>query len=97
MPAIVLISVLLPAPLSPTTAVTWPIGMSRLTLVSTRTGPKLLPISTSRSNGASPSLAAVWVVWVVWDVWVVGVVGLAAVPAGSAWAAAASAVPAWAA
>src|ERR1035441_10612059 len=57
MPEIALISVLLPAPLSPTTAVTRPGGMSRLMWLSTRTGPKLLPISTRRSSGSSPLLA----------------------------------------
>src|ERR1035441_5898052 len=51
MPEIALISVLLPAPLSPTTAVAWPSGMSRVMWLSTRTGPKLLPISTRLSSG----------------------------------------------
>src|ERR1039457_2646479 len=55
MPEIALISVLLPAPLSPTTAVTRPGGMSRLMWLSTRTGPKLLPISTRRSSGSAPA------------------------------------------
>src|ERR1035438_198146 len=61
MPQIVLISVLLPAPLSPTTAVTRPGGMSRVMWLSTRTGPKLLPISARLSSGGPsaplPSLA----------------------------------------
>src|SRR5271157_2646056 len=44
MPEIVLISVLLPAPLSPTIAVTWPSGMSRVMSLRARTGPKFLPL-----------------------------------------------------
>src|SRR6185312_6675584 len=59
MPAIVLISVLLPAPLSPTSAVTCPTGTSRLTSIRTRTGPKFLPMPTRRSSGSSPLAAAV--------------------------------------
>ena len=51
MPEIVLISVLLPAPLSPTIAVTWPGGMSRVMSLRARTGPKFLPMSTRRSSG----------------------------------------------
>src|SRR5690242_10915875 len=53
MPAIVLMSVDLPAPLSPTSAVTWPAGMSRSMPVSACTGPKLLPTPRSRSSGTS--------------------------------------------
>src|ERR1700735_2474430 len=56
-PAMVLISVDLPAPLSPTSAVTWPAGMSRLMSVRACTGPKLLLISRSRSSGVSPDSA----------------------------------------
>ena len=59
MPEIVLISVLLPAPLSPTSAVTWPTGTSRLMSVRARTGPKFLPTPTRRSSGWSPLLPAV--------------------------------------
>src|SRR6185437_9280389 len=59
MPEIVLISVLLPAPLSPTSAVTWPTGTSRLMSVRARTGPKFLPTPTRRSSGSSPLLGAV--------------------------------------
>src|ERR1700730_17880777 len=59
MPEIVLISVLLPAPLSPTSAVTWPMGTSRLMSVRARTGPKFLPTPTRRSSGWSPLLGAV--------------------------------------
>ena len=44
MPAMHLISVLLPAPLSPTRAVTCPAGMSRSMPVSACTGPKFLPM-----------------------------------------------------
>src|SRR6266699_294289 len=55
MPEIVLMSVLLPAPLSPTIAVTWPTGMSRSMAVKARTGPKFLPMSASRSSGWAPS------------------------------------------
>src|SRR5580658_497238 len=60
MPEIVLISVLLPAPLSPTMAVTSPGGMSRSTPISARTGPKCLPTPTRRSIGwaESPLVAA---------------------------------------
>ena len=54
MPAMHLISVLLPAPLSPTRAVTWPAGMSRSMPVSACTGPKLLPMFSSCSSGVSP-------------------------------------------
>ena len=53
MPAIVLISVDLPAPLSPTRAVTWPAGMSRLMSVSACTGPKFFPMPRSRSSGSA--------------------------------------------
>src|SRR5215467_6516683 len=52
MPAMHLISVVLPAPLSPTSAVTCPAGMSRLTFVRACTGPKLLP--TPRSCSRAP-------------------------------------------
>ena len=54
MPAMHLISVLLPAPLSPTRAVTFPAGMSRSMPASACTGPKLLPMFSSRSSGVSP-------------------------------------------
>src|ERR1700744_2360678 len=54
MPAIVLISVLLPAPLSPTTAVTWPMGRSRLTGEGPGTGPNTLRLSPRR--GGAPHL-----------------------------------------
>src|SRR5438105_471665 len=54
MPAMVLISVLLPAPLSPTSAVTWPAGTSRSMSVSARTGPKFLPMPARRSSGVAP-------------------------------------------
>ena len=47
----VLISVDLPAPLSPTSAVTWPAGMSRSMSVSAWTGPKRLPMPAQRSSG----------------------------------------------
>ena len=53
MPEIVLISVDLPAPLSPTRAVTWPAGMSRSMSVSACTGPKFLPMPRSRSSGSA--------------------------------------------
>src|SRR5271166_4620104 len=55
MPEIVLISVLLPAPLSPTIAVTWPAGMSRVMSLRARTGPKFLPMPARRSSGWDPS------------------------------------------
>src|SRR5581483_8984089 len=51
MPEMVLISVVLPAPLSPTMAVTCPGGMSRSMSASARTGPKFLPTPRSLSNG----------------------------------------------
>src|SRR6266567_8049407 len=62
MPEIVLMSVLLPAPLSPTIAVTWPTGMSRSMPVKARTGPKFLPMSARRSSGWAPlaSSAGAW-------------------------------------
>ena len=53
MPAIVLISVDLPAPLSPTSAVTCPAGISRLMSVSACTGPKFFPMPRSRSSGSA--------------------------------------------
>src|ERR1700728_4151513 len=56
-PAMVLISVDLPAPLSPTRAVTSPFGMSRLMSVRACTGPKLLLTPRSRSSGTSPDSA----------------------------------------
>src|SRR6266487_4511843 len=59
-PEMVLISVDLPAPLSPTRAVTWPADMSRSTPASACTGPKLLPSPRSRSSGALPAAAGVW-------------------------------------
>src|ERR1039457_1309842 len=52
-PAMVLIRVDLPAPLSPTRAVTLPMGMSRSMSERAFTGPKLLPTPRSRSSGAS--------------------------------------------
>src|SRR5271165_4550866 len=55
MPEIVLISVLLPAPLSPTIAVTWPAGMSRVMSLRARTGPKFLPMPARCSSGWDPS------------------------------------------
>src|SRR3954447_10466853 len=57
MPAMVLIVTDLPAPLSPTSAVTWPAGTSRATSVRAWTGPKLLRIFSSRSRGVAASLA----------------------------------------
>src|SRR6266581_9171176 len=54
MPETVLISVLLPAPLSPTIAVTWPTGTSRVMPASACTGPKFLPMSTRRSRDWDP-------------------------------------------
>src|SRR6201996_6802595 len=52
-PEIVLIRVDLPAPLSPTRAVTLPAGMVRLMSLSAWTGPKFLPTPRSSSSGAS--------------------------------------------
>src|SRR6201996_4195433 len=52
-PEIVLISVDLPAPLSPTSAVTCPAGTSRLMSVSACTGPKFFPMPRSRSSGSA--------------------------------------------
>src|SRR5450631_2035653 len=52
-PETVLIRVDLPAPLSPTRAVTWPAGTVRLMSLSARTGPKFLPMSRSSSSGGS--------------------------------------------
>src|SRR6266567_5576342 len=82
MPEIVLISVLLPAPLSPTIAVTWPAGTSRSMPVKARTGPKFLPMWASRSRGWAPldplaawsTAAGAWTCWVssacgAWSVW----------------------------
>src|SRR4029079_6737073 len=57
MHAIVLASVDLPAPLSPTRAVTCPGWMARSTSCSTCTAPKLLLMPRSSSSG-SPCLAA---------------------------------------
>src|SRR6516162_3931832 len=54
-PEMVLISVDLPAPLSPTSAVTCPAGTSRSMSVSARTGPKLFPMPRSCSSGACPT------------------------------------------
>src|SRR3954462_3486526 len=48
-----LISVDLPAPLSPTKAVTSPVGTSRSTSVRACTGPKLLVIFSRRSRGVA--------------------------------------------
>src|SRR6478672_10894276 len=68
MPATPLIRVLLPAPLSPTRAVTWPARTSRSTPRSTWTAPKLfsmprrLRIGCSRSTGAG----SVWVALMDW-------------------------------
>src|SRR5450755_1218413 len=53
-PEMVLISVDLPAPLSPTRAVTWPSGMSRSTPASACTGPKLLPTLRRLSSMTRP-------------------------------------------
>src|SRR3954451_17257420 len=53
MPAIVLISVDLPAPLSPTSAITSPANARKSTLVSACTGPKLFETSRSSSVGVS--------------------------------------------
>src|SRR5918911_237241 len=61
MPAIPLMSVDLPAPLSPTSAVTCPAQASRLTPLSTCTAPKLFWIPRRLSRGA----LGVVVVWVV--------------------------------
>ena len=55
-PAIVLISVVLPAPLSPTRAVTCPAGMSRSTPASACTGPNVLLMPRSLSS-VSPASA----------------------------------------
>src|SRR3954447_15339757 len=55
MPAIALISVLLPAPLSPTSAVTLPRKAVRCTSCSTWTAPKLLLMPRSSSVGVSSS------------------------------------------
>src|SRR6202012_249497 len=52
-PEIVLIRGDLPAPLSPTRAVTLPAGMVRLMSLSAWTGPKFLPTPRSSSSGAS--------------------------------------------
>src|ERR1700730_7770157 len=46
-----LTSVLLPAPLSPTNAVTWPAQRSRFTWLSARTAPKYLVMPTHRRAG----------------------------------------------
>src|ERR1700742_2594446 len=54
MPEIVLIRVDFPAPLSPTSAVTWPAGTVRLMSLRARTGPKFLPMPRSSSRGVSP-------------------------------------------
>src|SRR5438128_524227 len=56
MPARHLVSTVLPAPLSPTKAVTWPAGMSRSTWYRAWTGPKCL--SSSRTLRSGPSFAA---------------------------------------
>src|SRR6266536_1495466 len=56
-PEMVLISVDLPAPLSPTRAVTWPADMSRSTPASACTGPKLLP-SPRSPRAPGPQLRA---------------------------------------
>src|SRR5207248_8734387 len=53
MPEMVLISVDLPAPLSPTIAVTCPAGTSRSMSASARTGPKFLPMPRRLSSGGS--------------------------------------------
>ena len=58
MPAMPLIRVLLPAPLSPTSAVTWPGRTSRSTSCSTCTAPKLLLTPAQLSSGAPPWSAA---------------------------------------
>src|SRR3954454_3896648 len=57
MPAIVLISVDLPAPLSPTSAITSPGYARKSTLVSACTGPKLLETPRSSSSGLSVACA----------------------------------------
>src|SRR6266567_8060716 len=53
MPEMVLIKVDLPAPLSPTMAVTAPVGISRSISASACTGPKLLPTPRSWRSGPS--------------------------------------------
>src|SRR5258708_15508318 len=68
MPAMVLISVDLPAPLSPTRAVTWPAGMSRSMPVSACTGPKVLETPRRRSSGCCACAAALSaVIWLASD------------------------------
>ena len=57
MPARPLIRVLLPAPLSPTSAVTSPARMSRSTFLSTSMAPKLLLMPRNDRSGTSPALA----------------------------------------
>src|SRR4051794_34590841 len=57
MPAIDLISVLLPAPLSPTSAVTFPGYASKSTPRSTCTAPKLLSTLRRDSNGCPCAVA----------------------------------------
>ena len=54
-PEMVLIRVDLPAPLSPTSAVTCPAGMSKLMSDSACTGPKLFPMPRRLSRGADGS------------------------------------------
>src|ERR1700759_4580364 len=56
-PETVLISEDLPAPLSPTSAVTFPAGISRSTAVRARTGPNVLVIL--RSSSSVPLVPAV--------------------------------------
>src|SRR5580704_6233761 len=58
MPAMHLISVVLPAPLSPTRAVTWPTGTSRSTPVSACTGPNDLPMPRRLSRGVPLAVVA---------------------------------------
>src|SRR3982074_735951 len=53
MPAMHLVRTVLPAPLSPHNAVTWPGGRSRSTRYSACTGPKCLSSSRTFSNGSS--------------------------------------------
>src|SRR2546421_2320933 len=56
MPATHLVSTVLPAPLSPHSAVTWPDGRSRLTWYRACTGPKCLSRSWTRNSGWSVAL-----------------------------------------
>src|SRR5579863_6920263 len=61
-PAIVLISVDLPAPLSPTRAVTCPAGMSRSMPVSACTGPNVLLTPRRRSSGCRACAGALYAI-----------------------------------